>query len=399
MKHFVYSFIILCVLSACSETKEQEFIEVPALKSSEIYRASDVKKYLMQYGSTHHAFASSYADKAAAAIKSKDYKKAVYFLKRSITLEPALQTYEKLIELLSETKNYSEATDAYKVLVDEAYYEVNGSYVHEYVFDKPTENTITDFVITTVLADNALDYNTLYYVDETMDKQKIRARLIADPRFNYDTSNIAHKNIILQFWTADEIEMYKKSLTNLNALLNSVPDTAAAFEISQKNVNRFRYEDFNGMNYSEMDEGGAILFNDMVVYYLKEKMDNPDAWLQYNVNHAFQPQPGLRAIVYAVDTSTTACPIEMREIYHRLIIYNAEGKMVSDKVIACHSGEVLQTVAFNKDHFEITAFKRSWKKPYDKRDFDNEINKTEEISKKTYSISPTGDIAENVPVQ
>ena len=184
----------------------------------------------------------------------------------------------------------------------------------------------------------------------------------------------------------------------MNALLNSVHDTSTVFEINQKNVNRFNYDNFNGMNYSEMDEGGIVL-NDMVVYYLKEKMDKPDAWLQYNINHCFQPQPTLKAIVYAVDTSVIACPIEMREIYHRLVIYNVEGKMLSDKVIACQSGDVLQTVVFNKDHFEISEYTRRWRKPYNKRDFDNDITNISVVSKKMYSITPTGEISESAVVQ
>ena len=381
-------------MGACSEKKELVVVEVPALKASEIYFPTKVKEYMEQYGDQHHDIATSYKFKANAAIKDKNFKKAIYFLKRSITLEPSLEKYEKLIEILSETQNYSEAADAYTILVQEAY----GKYENKYVFSKPDENTVADFIIMRVLANNELGYDALYYIDENMDKQRIRARLIADPRFAYDTSNIAHKNIILQFWTDEEIETYKKSLVNLNALLNSVHDTSTVFEINQKNVNRFNYDNFNGMNYSEMDEGGIVL-NDMVVYYLKEKMDKPDAWLQYNINHSFHPQPTLKAIVYAVDTSVTACPIEMREIYHRLVIYNVDGKMLSDKVIACQSGDVLQTVVFNKDHFEITETKRSWKKPYDEKDFDNEIIKMDLISKKGYSISPTGEIIESAVVQ
>jgi tetratricopeptide (TPR) repeat protein len=395
MKFIFCSFIILCVFTSCSETKELVFVEVPALKASEIYSPNEVKKYLNQYENQHHAIATSYKEKAEVAIKAKDLKKAIYFLKRSITLEPTLDTYEKLIRVLSDVQNYAEATDAYKVLVGEAYYEINGAQIHDYIFSLPSENTISDFVILSVLANNKIDYNTLCYLDDSMDKQQIRANLIADPRFKYDSSNIEHKNIIIQLWTVNEIEIYKSSLSNLNALFNSVSDTSSVFEVNQKNVNQFNYENFNGMNYSEFDE--TIVLKDMVVYYLKEKMDHPNSWLRYNINHAFHPQATLKAIVYAVDTSATACPIEMREIYHRLIIYDSDGKMVSNRVVARQSGEILQTVVFNKDSFEITESKRIWTKPYNNRDFDNEISKIELISKKSYNISSSGKIVEVAP--
>ena len=90
MKFVFYSFIILCVFASCSETKELIFVEVPALKASEIYSPNEVKKYLIQYENQHHAIATSYKEKAEVAIKAKDLKKAIYFLKRSIILAPAL---------------------------------------------------------------------------------------------------------------------------------------------------------------------------------------------------------------------------------------------------------------------------------------------------------------------
>ncbi len=396
MKVFLYSFLTFLFVSACSEKKEQLIVELPALKASEIYNPEDVKKYIFQYGEQHQGIASSYREKAEA-IKDKDLKKAIYFLKRSITLQPLAESYEKLIDLLSQNKNYSEAYEAYNVLVDKAYYRVDDkTIIDEYVFTVPTEKILTDYIVMSILANNAVDYYALYNTGEKeIDKQKIREVLMADKRFNYDSANIVHKNIIAQFWTDEEIEAYKKSLVNMHALLRSVKDTSAAFEINQKNVSKFMYDDFNGINYSEFDEN--LVLSDMFVYYLKEKQDYPNRWLQYNINHTFRPNPSLEALVYAVDTSVTACPIEMREIYHRLVIYGADGKIISDKVVACQSGEVLQAVTFNKDHFEIAEYKRTWRKPYNKRDFDNEVVKSELIAKKAYQITETGEITESAP--
>jgi len=397
MKAFLYTLIVSVVFFSCTEEKERVLVEVPALKASEMYASSDVREYIMKYGNQYHEIASSYKDKYAA-IKDKDLKKAIYFLKRSITLEPTRESYTELIQLLSDTKNYSEALDAYSVLIEEAYFEdANKGWTHEYVFAKPDENTVTDYIIMSVLANNSIDYYTLSIAGEGVDKQKVRARLLADERFEYDTSSIDYKNIMVQFWTEEEIDAYKKSLVNLNALLNSVSDTSSVFEINQKNVSKFNYENFNGMNYSE-DDGGSIVLTDMVVYYLKEKQDDPDKWIQYNINHSFRPHESLRALVYSVDTSATACPIDMREVYHRLVIYDADGKIISDKIIACQSGENLQTVSYTTDHFEITEYKRIWKKPYKKYDFDNEISKTDLLSKKSYTIAASGEIVENTPV-
>jgi hypothetical protein len=392
MKTFFYAFITLVIVSACSEQKEQILVEVPALHASEMYRGDSVKKYILKYGSENHDIATSYLEKSHA-VKDKDLKKAIYFLKRSITLEPTSEAYKELTQLLSEDKNYAEAYSASDVLVRETYYEMNGQSVKEYVFSKPDENTVINYVILSILANNAVDYYSLSV--EEIDKQKVRARLITDERFKYDTSNSVHKNIMMQFWTEEEVETYRKSVANLDALLNSVTDTSSVFEINQKNVSQFRYDDFNGINYSD-DYMNLTDLKSMAVYYLKEKQEDPDAWIQYNIGHSLHPHDTLNVLVYAIDTSATACPIEMREIYHRLVVYGADGKIISDKIIAFQSGEHLQTVSFNNDHFEISEYKRNWKKPYKKRDFDNEITSTELLSKKMFTISASGEIVESI---
>ncbi len=396
MKVFLYSIVTIILMGACSEKIEQVIVEVPAMHASEIYQRNDVKKYMLQYGSEHHDIAVSYKQKSVA-VKDKDLKKAVYFLKRSITLEPTYESYLELINLLSADRDYTEASNAYNVLVSEEYYEENGKWVSGYVFGKPDENLISDYIIVNILATNTIDYYILSLAGENMDKQKIRARLIADERFEYDTASVVYKNLMVQFWTDEEVEAYKKSQQNLNALFKSVADTSSVFQINQKNVNQFRYDDFNGINYSDFEEG--VNLAGMAVYYLKEKKDDPDKWLQYNINHSFHPYESLKALVYAVDTSVTACPIDMRAIYHRLVIYDANGDIISDKVLACQSGEILQTVSYNKDHFEITEYKRTWKNPYEKNNFDNEITKVEQLAKKTYSITPAGQIVEEPAVQ
>jgi len=396
MKGFLYILSISVFLNSCqSEKVEQVLVEVPALRESEMYDPSDVKKYILEFGDQHHDIALSYINKAHD-IKDKNTDKSIFFLKRAITLEPTEELYKELIQTLSDNKDYVQELKALSVLIDEAYYKKDGNLVMEYVFSPPSIDLLSEFIITGIIVNNDIDYYALSILAEHgIDKQKIKDRLLADKRFELDTADIVYKNIMIQFWTDEEVANYKKSLVNLDALFSSVIDTASTFEINQKNVNRFNYENFNGMNYAE-DDDGKIVLTDMFVYYLKEKQDDPDKWLQYNINHRFEPQDSLKALVYAVDTSATACPIEMRNIYHHLVIYGPDGRIISDKIVACQSGEKLETVSFHKDHFEITEYKRSWKKPYDKYDFDNEITKIEPLKETSYSISKTGEIAERV---
>lgn len=392
MKTFLYTIIILLIANACVEKKEQIILQVDALRASDIYYNTAVDKYITKYGSEHHKIATSYLNKSHA-VKDKDLNKAIYYLKRSITLEPRYKSYIELAQLLSDDKNYEEAYLAYDVLIQKLYYESNGQSEQKYLFLVPDNNAKIEYVILSILAKSGIDYFDIPVWG--FDKKAIRDRLVVDERFNYDTSNVDHKNIMAQFWNAEEVESYRSSLINLHVLLNSVSDTSSVFEINQKNISQFSYDNFNGKNNSD-DYRYRINMANMKAYFLKEKQENPDEWISYNLNHTFKLDVLLNVLIYAVDTSAIACPVDMRELYHRLVVYGENGKILSDKIVAFQSGENLQTVSFNKDHFEISKYKRNWKNPYKKQDFDNEINNIELLSKKKYTITASGEIIESV---
>lgn len=101
------------------------------------------------------------------------------------------------------------------------------------------------------------------------------------------------------------------------------------------------------------------------------------------------------AVVYAIDSSETACPIDMRHLYHRLVTYDSVGNILDNKIVAFQAGEALQTAVINRNNIETTRYKRIWRKPYKKFDFDNFLECSEMIDIKRYHINPDGHIEEN----
>ena len=100
----------------------------------------------------------------------------------------------------------------------------------------------------------------------------------------------------------------------------------------------------------------------------------------------------ITAIVYSVDTSETACPKEMRHIYHRIVLYNDKGQIVDNKIIAFQSGEDLATATVNQSDVTVKFFKRKWRNPYKKNDFDNDLLVIEEAGSVTYKMNAEGKI-------
>lgn len=106
----------------------------------------------------------------------------------------------------------------------------------------------------------------------------------------------------------------------------------------------------------------------------------------------------ITAVLYAIDTSEAGALKEMRHIYYRLATYSPNGQIIDSEIIAYQSGESLATVKFDKPGFTVTNFKRVWKKAYIKTDVDNSLLKTEPTGeKKSYTITPTGEIEEVTP--
>jgi hypothetical protein len=392
MKQYIL-FSLLIVFASCSHKVETVYHDVEAMRASSIYRTDSVSEYLNTFQELNKKLADSYFEKAEKE-KETNAPKAVYFYKRAITLYPSLSSYKALAEVLFKLQRYNELRNLYSFLNSSISQQMpDGNYSSEYIFGKPDEDLLYEYLFSNILLSRTLWGEDIYTArEEGYNLENIKKRLVSDKRLPMDTSSFEFKNIMIQFLDYEEIESEAKKPSTFSGFLASIKDTASVFEITDKNVQRFNYTDFNGIN--EYDGFQQRDFSSIYVYYLKEKQDNKDSWIKYNFNYCPKLSPLFHAVVYAVDTSEDACPREMRHVYHRLVTYDPTGQIIDSKVVAWQSGEELVSMKMDHTKFWITEYNRTWKKPYKKTDFDNDVVKITKGNESAYEISAEGKIVE-----
>lgn len=393
MFRYIFPVIIACALASCSTTPEQVIVELPALRASSIFRDDSVYAYMTNATDQQKQIAESYFKKGIEA-KETNPKKAIYFLKRSITLHPTGDAYRELGKLLMSAKIYDEAYMLYGFLSRKAYLAQKDTVVEKYLFGEPDTDIHYEYLLAFTMNSNYLDGYILHDMKNTgIDMEKIKKRLLSDPRFTYDTTSASFKNFMFQFLSDEEIKQLMNSEGNFRNFLASIKDTSLNFSIEENAVSVFNYDRYNG-DY----EAEGLFVPDLYMHYLVEKKENPNGWFEYNSNHVIPISKDVTAVIYAIDTSETACPREMRHVYHRLVTYGKGGRIIDSKIVAWQSGEEMATFRYfgNGNYFVVTPYTRTWKKPYEKMDFDNYIISTEPGKQLSYTIDESGKIIESI---
>jgi tetratricopeptide (TPR) repeat protein len=403
IKHtFIFTLTALFFLS-CTRKAETVVVELPTLPVSSIYNEDSVYTYINNHYEKNIAVAEAYYDKALK-LKEENPAKAIYYFKRAITLYPTIESYKEAGALLIKEGNYEEASKLYSFIVlPHHYYNQENEWTSKFVFEQPDLDTYYQYFFSSVVNNRPAPYSIYQAKEAGIDMEKFKSRILSDDRLKLDTSSLDYKNMMMQFWTEEEIEAFKNSEANFKLFLSTIMDTAGVFEITKKGVQKFNYSSYNGMN-EYFEEPGTPNIQDMYVYYLKEKQDDPKGWYHFNCEHLINLSDSVKVVIYAIDTSATGCPIDMRHIYHRLVTYGVSGKIIDSKIVAYQAGEALATLKFVKDKFTISEFRRSWRNPYDQNDFDNDLLKTEATGEELFYINPQGKIGEalvevNQPVE
>jgi hypothetical protein len=387
--YYLFIFLFSLTLVSCgSEETVTETVEVPAMRASHIYRADSVLSYIAIYKDDYKDLSDSY-EKKSEEIQDKDLARAIYYCKRAITIHPTYDLYHTLGSLLVKDKRYEEAYRLYSFLVDKHYFGANHEEV--YVFTDPTEDMHYEKVALNILNYGMTDaYDIYLYKDQGLDLKKLKNRLLADERLKIDTTAVSYKDFKLMFMSEEEIEEYKSGEQVYRGFLSSIKDTSAVFEINAKQVQNFKYN--TGDDYEMGD--GYLDERAFYVNFLQEKKDHPDQWYNYNYTHIYPLYNNVTAVVYAIDTSDAGCPKDMRHIYHRLVLYSDKGEILDHKVIAFQSGEDLATATVHQSDITVKFFKRKWRNPYKKNDFDNDLLSAEEVGSVSYKLNAEGKIVQ-----
>ncbi|MBO9698680.1 MAG: hypothetical protein J7604_00655 [Sporocytophaga sp.] len=386
MKNFIYTIALLSIfLMSCSKEVETEVIEVPSLRASEIFNEDSVFSYINKYKDNYSEISNSFYAKAES-MRDVNEKKAIHYYMRAISLYPTADAYRRLGMYLLEREQYHEASEALGMLCQKKYISTPAGSINDFIFEAPDEEVFYSYFISSYLDNKFLNEYIIYEGRENgINIDNIKDRFLKDTRVTLDHNSHDFKDMMLAFMNDDEIEAFKNSDEVFNDFISSIKDSADVFDIDEKGVRKFSYS--SDENYEE-----RVHFSSFYSLFLKEKIEQPDSWFDFNLLKTFKINDSVRAVLYSIDTSELACPKDMRHISFRLATYGKDRQIIDSKIVAVQSGEMLKTLKYEKDKFNIKEFKRSWRKAYDKSDFDNEVIKTEMISESQFKVRSDGKI-------
>lgn len=359
--------VIPClILAGCREEINMIPVEIDALRASSLYHLDSVYNFLSTVTDKHKEIAENFQKRANDVLKS-DSVRAIYLLKRAASLYPTEENYQLLGGLLKATGKYKEAADVYSFLMKRKYDHKITSDTGIFIFSKPSPDTWYNYISTEIASSKFADPFLFYDAKENgIDIQYLRKKLEEDRHLGLDRSSAEYKNILVSFWTEDEITRYRTSKEAFEVFLRSAKDTLKTFSIPAAKVADFDFDKYVDFQLE------ALSLTDFNRHFLEESAKE-DYYGQFNLGHAFNTPDGLHAVTYALDNSASGCIKELRNIKHKLVIYDRKGNPQESLVIASQNADTLVTCDINFPRIEIKYYLRKWKEPVTEGQIENEI--------------------------
>ncbi len=372
----------LLLVASCKQDVQTEHIDVVAMRPSSIFEGEEIHSYRLVHADNNHHLAMSYLIKAKEN-KEKNIQKAIYFTKRAITLQPDIKYYKYLIELLKSAGHDKELMSLYRLFVYPIY---SGGYSDKnilYVLGEPDEEILYDYLYLSIANNSYMAEEIIYRAKELgIPEYNLKRKLLADKRLRMATDSEDFKNLMLLFMSDEDIEKFKNSEQNFHNLLGSIKDSGFVYGVDERSIKEFTYR--------TDEEFGWYKISNFFVHYLYENQENPDGWYTYNLKFKSRISDEVQAVIYAIDTSAKACPADMRHIYYRLTTYGKRGNIIQSQVVATQAGELLSHFILKDNMLTVREYTRTWKKPYNKNDFDNYVVSIQQQDEVYYHISPDG---------
>jgi hypothetical protein len=390
----VSTIVFLCLLvSMCGKQVKTEVVELPSINPSNIYDFDSVSAFAKSRWEQNARIARAYFNRGEK-LEGENLAKAIWHYHRAITLNPLPEYYHMLGQVLIKNKAYNEAAKLYYFLTQTHYVKDSHGERYEYAFGtRPSEEDYYNRMLTQMLA---FDFLSGYDVSEAneagINVNRLKEKLLADERISYDTASIAYKNFLNLFLSEEEIAAYTSNPANFRTFINGIKDTGSVYELPARSL-----ADFNYSTLEQYEAEGPIL-GVLEMNFLKQKQDFPAEWFNYNTCHAGRISDSVYYVVYAIDSSSIACPRIMRHVYYTLATYSATGKVIDAKSIAWQSGEALAEASVQNDKVKIRTYKRKWRTTYNKAGYDNEITSTESTGTIELVIQNNGVISELKPL-
>jgi tetratricopeptide (TPR) repeat protein len=350
------------------------------MRVSNMFRKDSVLAFIQANGEINKPLADQYLQKAEN-LRKDDFPKAVYYYKRAITLFPDDKTYIQLGNVLMEKEKYDEAHEVFETALN-----LNPAQSEKQYVQMIKNNLFS-----------SIDYSQYFLLDNyhkmNYDLATIQTNVVEDEKIKSSLSPLKIKDFISNMnniWqlnpTYDE-----NSGGSFADFIKQFEPVTLPFACSKKELQRFVY-DSNG-DYEEYDPTTDFSrFSESSLFKTKYYCKTDFQYLVKETNNQL-------VLIQAVDTSGTGVPRDMRCVYHRLVIYNTDGKLMDSKIIGAQAGETLITYTIHPDlTISREAFIRKWKKPFVRYDVDNEILSTESTPIPQIKITDEGKIVEENPL-
>lgn len=338
------------------------------LRPSLIYNSDSVRKSIVN----SHQYDSLAVQqlKLAKELLADFPERALHHIKRSITYKPTREAYIQLGALLTKSEKFTEACQAYDVLTD--------------VFPGLDKEIYFNMIYASLRTPG---HSNIYAFVDCAQEDGVKNEEI--------NSYIEQEPLLRSARERKETESFQNYLEGYGHLDDSVSfdvfirlfdekEKEGAHKSFPVTIDLARLSDISGYRTGDQWYG--------IQYYLEEMAAG---WRTNFKEFKRLPDPGkdIVTVIYGIDSSALGARKEMRMIYYRLATYSSEGKRIDNMIIAKHLGDDVCTAEIlSGTKLRLTYFTRSWKRPFDHRDMDNEVVATTPAGAITVNISETGQI-------
>lgn len=381
MKNLSFLFCLVASITTftgCDQTPKIEYIEVEALPVMDIFTAHDVAPYL-EINSNKYETPSKWYATQSKELSASNPAKAIWNIKRAITLYPHASYYSQLITLLLGQNNYSELSECYELI--QSMSEKKGGKQHG--FSPLSEAELCDYVVYTYKGNGFYPFQLVSFMSSNqLNHKAFREKLTAYEPLQTQINTPEFKSFLASLLSDEEQQALEKSPELFQFLLSKCA------VVQQINETKHSIAQFNFKNSDVLDMADNPL--DYMCYNFFKERSESEHWCRIEPKEYVVLADSNMLLHYLVDTSMTGVTIDKRNIYHVLATFTAHGKPIDYLIAGKQCGDELYVFNYGNNTLNMEKFKRVWRFGNDYNRFDNEVTKEINAGTSSYTINPDG---------
>ena len=368
----------ITTFTGCDQTPKIEYIEVEALPVMDIFTAHDVAPYL-EINSNKYETPSKWYATQSKELSASNPTKAIWNIKRAITLYPHASYYSQLITLLLGQNNYRELSECYELM--QSMSEKKGGKQHG--FSPLTEAELCDYVVYTYKGNGFYPFQLVSFMSSNqLNHKAFREKLTAYEPLQTQINTPEFKSFLASLLSDEEQKALEKSPELFQFLLSKCA------VVQQINETKHSIAQFNFKNSDALDMADNPL--DYMCYNFFKERSESEHWCRIEPKEYVVLADSNMLLHYVVDTSMTGVTIDKRNIYHVLATFTAQGKPIDYLIAGKQCGDELHVFNYSSNTLNIEKYKRVWRFGNDYKRYDNEVINEINAGTSSYTITPNG---------